>query len=64
MSEWGEIYKSIGAQPVINAIGTTFLTNNVEQIITAFVGGAFSLAFAVCILYFLTRPNVIEALKN
>jgi hypothetical protein len=51
-------------QAVINAIGTTFSTNNAQQIITAYAGGAFNLAFAICILYFLTRPNVIEVLKN
>ena len=51
-------------QAVINAIGTTFLTNNAGQIITAYVGGAFTLVFAICILYFLSRANVIEALKN
>ncbi|MDP6794655.1 MAG: DUF4339 domain-containing protein [Verrucomicrobiota bacterium] len=51
-------------QAIINAIGTTFLTNNAQQIITAYAGGMFNLAFATCILYFLTRPNVIEVLKN
>ena len=44
-------------------IGTTFLANDAGQIITAYAGGAFTLAFAICVLYFLSRANVIEALK-
>ena len=51
-------------QALINAIGTTIFTNNAQQIITAYAAGVFNLAFAICILYFLTRPNVIEVLKN
>ena len=66
--KWGQKYSIIYGiliifQVIINAIGTTFLTNNAGQIITAYAGGAFTLAFAICILYFLSRANVIEALK-
>ncbi len=67
--KWGQKYSItygilIIFQAVINAIGTTFLTNNAGQIITAYAGGAFTLVFAICILYFLSRANVIEALKT
>ena len=67
--EWGRkgsiIYGVLGIlQSVINAVGTTLLNANAEQILTAYFGGIINIAFSVCILYFLSRQNVVLALKN
>jgi len=67
--EWGRkgsiVYGVLGIlQSVINAIATTLLTDNAEHIFTAYFGGIFNIVFSVCILYFLSRQNVVSVLKN
>lgn len=63
--KWSIIYGVLGMlQSVINAVATTLLTDNTEQIFTAYFGGIFNIAFSVCILYFLSRENVITALNK
>ena len=63
--KWSIIYGVLGIlQSVINAVATTLLTDNTEQIFTAYFGGIFNIAFSVCILYFLSRENVITALNK
>ena len=65
------IYTSKGASPKtlhsqdrLQKPDGTLLNANAEQILTAYFGGIINIAFSVCILYFLSRQNVVLALKN